>query len=163
MTKRVNVKRFNTLIPNCQSYFQSFDGAISKELNHYVEHQLKNDKQDLAIIHVGTNDLSPRPQKPALSDAEIVSEIEQIGVKCKSSGIRDIIISSIITRRDVDVESRRCHVNSLVKSMCEKNNFIFLSNENILRSHLWKDGLHLSNRGLCVLADNFINVINSSQ
>ena len=155
------LKKFNTFTPNHHSFFQSFTGANSKLLNHHIEPKLESDKHDLAIIHCGTNDLSPRPEKPVLTPAEIVNEIEKIGIKCKSAGINDIIISSIITRKDVDVEVKRISVNTLTKSMCQRNGFKFLSNDNISKSQLWKDGLHLSQRGLNSLANNFIGVINN--
>ena len=85
------------------------------------------------------------------------------GIICMdNTTFRAVIISSIVSRKDVNVEGKRQKVNHLTKSMCEKNGFKFLSNENIDHSHLWRDGLHLSNRGLNVLADNLIGVINNS-
>ena len=161
MTKRVKVNKFNKFTPNYSSFFQSFPGVNSFKLKHHVEPILKEEKRDLAIIHCGTNDLCPRTPTRALSDVEIVKEIEEIGINCKNADVKKIIISGIITRNDIDIEPKRIRVNNLLKSMCDKNGFQYVSNDNINESQLWKDGLHLSHRGLCTLADNFIDIINS--
>ena len=45
--------------------------------------------------------------------------------------------------------------------MCRKHNFIFICNENIRKENLWKDSLPLNDSGMEILADNFINMLNS--
>ena len=37
------------------------------------------------------------------------------------------------------------------------NGFGFISNDNISRTHLWKDGIHLEDLGTNILAGNFVN------
>ena len=40
------------------------------------------------------------------------------------------------------------------------NGFGFISNDNISRTHLWKDGIHLEDLGTNILAGNFVNFLN---
>ena len=40
---------------------------------------------------------------------------------------------------------------------CVLNGFGFISNDNISRTHLWKDGIHLEDLGTNILAGNFVN------
>ena len=44
--------------------------------------------------------------------------------------------------------------------MCRQNGFKFLDNSNIPKHQLWKDGIHLSDQGICTFADNLIQIIN---
>ena len=44
--------------------------------------------------------------------------------------------------------------------MCKKNGKVFLDNGNISNMDLYQDGLHLPERGKCLLAKNFIFVLN---
>ena len=49
--------------------------------------------------------------------------------------------------------------NILCSEQCE-NNFKYIDNSSIEPSHVWKDGLHLNDEGLALLANNFINTLN---
>ena len=40
------------------------------------------------------------------------------------------------------------------------NGFGFISNDNISRTHLWKDGIHLEDLGTNILAGNFVDFLN---
>ena len=82
-------------------------------------------------------------------------------IKCVNAGVSDVIVSGIICRCDTDVEKKRHQVNLKLKTMCDINGFHYLCNDNIISTQLWKDGLHLSNGGICKLADNFINMLNN--
>ena len=42
---------------------------------------------------------------------------------------------------------------------CEKNGFHFVSNDNILRKHLCKDGVHLTDKGTNIFAGNIVDYI----
>ena len=45
--------------------------------------------------------------------------------------------------------------------MCEKNGIVFIGNGNISNMDLYQDGLHLLERGKCLLGNNFIFVLNT--
>ena len=45
--------------------------------------------------------------------------------------------------------------------MCKKNGIVFIDNGNISNMDLYQDGLHLLERGKCLLANNIILVLNN--
>ena len=45
--------------------------------------------------------------------------------------------------------------------MCNKNGIVFIDNENISNMHLYQDGSYLLERGKCLLANNFMCVLNN--
>ena len=49
-------------------------------------------------------------------------------------------------------------INDELQELCKKYNFYI----NINRSFLCDDGVHLSDKGIDILADNFVNNINST-
>ena len=44
-----------------KAFFRSFSGANSKQLNHYIIPTLVDDKPDVVLLHVGTNDILSNP------------------------------------------------------------------------------------------------------
>ena len=42
---------------------------------------------------------------------------------------------------------------------CKRNNFQFISNDNITRQVLWRDGLHLNNDGTYIFASNLVDFL----
>ena len=52
------------------------------------------------------------------------------------------------------------HANYSLKEQCVLNGFGFISNDNISRTHLWKDGIHLEDFGTNILAGNFVDFLN---
>ena len=51
-------------------------------------------------------------------------------------------------------------VNDSLREQCILNGFGFISNDNISRTHLWKDGIHLEDLGTNILAGNFVDFLN---
>ena len=55
-------------------------------------------------------------------------------------------------------------ISSFYDSLRERwvlNRFGFISNDNISRTHLWKDGIHLEDLGPDILAGSFADFLNS--
>ena len=52
-------------------------------------------------------------------------------------------------------------VNKKIAMMYKKNSLVYMDNANIPKSCLFTDGLHLTEKGKCILANNFINILNS--
>ena len=50
-------------------------------------------------------------------------------------------------------------VNDSLRKQCILNGFGFISNDNISRTHLWKDGIHLEDLGSNILAGNFVDFL----
>ena len=73
---------------------KSFPGGTSKELLYYVEPRLKNKKIVNVLLHVGVNDLLN--DESQVSVQNLLDNFNQIGLKCKSAGVKERFISGIV-------------------------------------------------------------------
>ena len=101
--KRIRRIDFNKELRNGKVYFRSFSGATSKQLDHYIIPSLVDDKPDAVIIHVGTNDFLC-----SASYEDIARNIIKIGSNCKSHGVNDVLISSILLKKSVKCTYQTC-------------------------------------------------------
>ena len=51
-------------------------------------------------------------------------------------------------------------MNDSLREQCVLNGFGFISNDNFLKTHFWKDGIHLEDLGTNILASNFVDFLN---
>ena len=80
-------------------------------------------------------------------------------VQCKSYGVNNVAISSILVRKNHDVNEVIKKVNNLLKTLCLEQGFTFICNSAIAREMLWRDGLHLTNEGTNMLSNNFLQYL----
>ena len=73
---------------------KSFPSGTSKELLYYVEPALKNKKFNDALLHVGVNDLLNDERQDFVQN--LLDNLKQIGLKCKSAGVKKVLISGIV-------------------------------------------------------------------
>ena len=69
------------------------------------------------------------------------------------------VISSILPKKNIVLTSLIRQVTDSLREQCLVNGFGFMSNDNISRTHLWKDGIHLEDSGTNNLADNFVDFL----
>ena len=91
--KRIRID-FNKELRNGKAYFRSFSSATSKQLDHYIIPSLVDDHPDAVIIHVGTNDISYNANYE-----DIARNIIKIGSSCKSHGVNNVFVSSILVKK----------------------------------------------------------------
>ena len=84
--------------------------------------------------------------------------MESTAIKCISNGIANVVSGIVINNKKSD--SFVGDVNK-IRMMCKKNSLVYMDNANIPKSCLFTDGLHLVEKGKCILANNFINMLNS--
>ena len=87
--------------------------------------------------------------------------LKQIGLKCKSAGVKRIVISGITVNNkltSVYISS----VNQRISNTCQDNSFVFIDDNNITTSSLFRDGLHLLEIGKRILTNNFMKNLNNS-
>ena len=90
---------------------------------------------------------------------ELIINPKKTATKCVSFGVSQIIGSGIAYNKKV-ANSFVDEVNSKIISMCEHNILGYINNGNISNIHLFDDGLHLLESGMCILANNFICRLN---
>ena len=73
-----------------------------------------------------------------------------------------MLISSILIKRNIRLNSVIRKINDELQELCKKYNFYYISNNEIGRSFLCDDGVHLSDNNMDILAGNFVNNINST-
>ena len=75
--------------------------------------------------------------------------------------MKKILISSILPKRNIALTSLIWQVKNSLMEQCVLNGFGFICNDNISRTHLWKDGIHLEDLGANIRAGNFVGFLNS--
>ena len=81
---------------------------------------------------------------------ELIINLKQTAAKYMSFGVSKVIVSDIVFNKNV-VNSFVDEVNSKIISMCEHNSLGYINNGNISNIHLFDDGLHLLESGMCFL------------
>ena len=95
-----------------------------------------------------------------LNVKDVVQRIIDIGLYCRECDVKDVIISSILVKRNFHLTRIIRQINDLLSEYHVSNNFHYLTNYNTSRQNLWKDGIHLNNVGNNILAENFISYVN---
>ena len=67
---------------------------------------------------------------------------------------------SILSKKNIALICLIQEVNNSLREQCILNEFGFISNDNISRTHLWKDAIHLDDLGTNILAGNFVDFLN---
>ena len=106
----------------------------------------------------GVNDLL-NDKSPSSTD-NLVSNLVNIDNKCKSYGVMDLFVSGIPFNERL-LYTVLTKVNEKIVDMCKKNGIAFIDNGNISNMDLYQYGFHLPEGGKCLLAKNFIFVLNN--
>ena len=136
------------------SFKRSLPGCTASQLKYFVMPSLEEDTPDIAIIQVGTNNITKKNQ----TEADIFSEIMEVVKTCKNGGVNEIYISSLICRPGH--QEKINGINRLLLENAENYDYYYINNNNIETTHLWRDKLHLNHQGICILARNFIEYVN---
>ena len=120
------------------------------------QHQ-KTKKFDAALLYVGVND--PLNDENQDSVQNLLDNLKQIGVKYKSTGVTRILIYRVVNNKLASAYIS--NVNQCISNMCRDNAFVFIDNNNIPTSSLFRDGLHLLEIGKRILANNFMDNLNN--
>ena len=139
---------------------KAFPGTNAKDLKYHMKPTLSDETPDIAVIHVGTNNIPRRRDGTEQTPKEIASEIIDIGKSCQEHGVNKVLISSVLTRLKFHERKRVRQVNDILKDFCREQGFIYICNDFIANDFLWRDGIHLIDEGTNMLANNFIRHIN---
>lgn len=160
MTKGINVRNFNNNYKLGTARFRRFPGAKSKQLKHYVLPTLTDDKPQVVLLQCGGNDLPTGRANPTPVE-DVANEIIEIAKTCENYGVENILISSVITRKQDYMDRRRKELNDLLIEMCYNLGFIYIDNDNIKHEHLYHDGVHLNHDGSNILSNNYLHSLNN--
>ena len=161
---RIRKDKFKQSTPKVRVYMKSFSGANTNHLDYYVVPLLVDEKPDNVVIHTVSNDITKFNYNNVNAEG-LAHRIINVGLKCRSYGVSNIAVSSILKRSSFNINQVICHVNNILKRLVYHVNNILkrLVNNNLVNEHyLWKDGLHLTNEGSSLLLNNFINYLNGN-
>ena len=91
---------------------------------------------------------------------KLADDIIDIAKICTSYGVKDIIVLSVLPKRNISLTRIIRELNDQFKTNCQLNNFGFICNDNVTSNYLWKDGIHFTDKGTNILAGNFVNFLN---
>ena len=126
----------------------------SNDLKHEVMKTIEN-KPNLIIFHVGTNDITNNVD--TIANYQVV-----INKIIKKSPQSNMAISSVIKRLDrKNIDKKVITLNERLKKLCEENHIDYINNDNVDESCLGERKLHLGTKGNAYLASNFIKYVKS--
>ena len=124
-------------------------------MNHYILPTLHKDQPDVVLLHIGSNDINNQT-KDKTDTEKLTGDIINIGKSCIDLVV---VISSVLPKTNISLTRLIRQVNDSLREQCVLNGFGFISNDNISRTHLWKDGIHLEDLGTNILAGNFVDFL----
>ena len=103
---------------------------------------------------MGTNDLTNN-----IDTIQNFKEIIKL-IRTKSPN-SNVAVSTVVIRADKkNMVEKVQELNKKIKELCEKENIDVINNSNLNDTHLSKRKLHLNQKGLSILAKNFISYLN---
>ena len=168
IVKRMDMVNFSEYCKHKMSLKWAFPGCTASQLKHWIKPSLKKDTPDIAIIHVGANNLTKKTQ----SELDTVNEIIEVITKCRNGGVNEIYVSGLTCRYQDKINA----INRLLSINADKYDYYYIDNSNIKQYQLstisiinninyqqyqlWKDNLHLKNNGIYRVAQNFTEQVN---
>ena len=119
---------------------------------------LKDRTYNTAIIHVGVNDFLNNKNTNKVDES--VNNLMSTTIKCISNGIAKVVVSGIVINNKMS-DSFVADVNKNIAMISKKNSLVYMDNENIPKSCLFTDGLHLIEMEKRISVNNFIDILNS--
>ena len=157
-SKRINKRKLKYKVGKMVS-FKCFSGANTKQLDYHIVPTLVDETLQTVVIHIGSNDITETKIKQINLD-DLAQKIIDISLKCRSYGVRNIVILSILVRSSIHLNQIILKAKNILKVFRAINGFDFICNDEIGQEMVWKDGLHLTNGGTAILADNFGKYLN---
>ena len=79
-----------------------------------------NDKPNAIAIHNGTNDILNH-----INHEIIAHSIINVRLDRKSNGINEVLLPSILVKKNPNLTAIVCQVNDMLRDLCEKKWFLF--------------------------------------
>jgi lysophospholipase L1-like esterase len=145
---------------------KAFPGATTDDLHkHYMWPTLNKNTPDVAIIHVGVNNILARGTSDGGATANVIEDIAKdiikCGEACTSAGVNTVCISGVLPFKGRRAHATTNHINHQVAKLCMEHQYDFILHDNIRHDKndpealYYSDGLHLSDKGQDILIDNF--------
>ena len=131
IVKKVDMVNFSEDCKHKMSLKRAFPGCTASQLKHWIKPSLEEDTPDIAITHVGTNNLTKKKQ----SEVDTVNEIIEVIKECRNGGVNEIYVSGLICRPLY--QDKINAINRLLSIYADKYDYYYIDNSNI--KQLWKE------------------------
>ena len=84
--RRIKINLFSNSLYEGKAHLNGFRGANIKRLDHFITPTLVEDRPDIVIIHIGSNDITHNTVDQ-INVKDMVNRIVNIGKKCFSPGV----------------------------------------------------------------------------
>ena len=148
-------------------YVKCFNGANIRNMHSYAKPYVvilpnpmssNERKPNVVILHIGTNDLSPKRNEEDKSAVQIAQEVIELAKGIRENDI-EVIISDLVSRGD-EYETKRKRVNLILADLCSENNYAFIEHASIVASkHLNKSLIHLNKASDNLLEGNIVRAL----
>ena len=130
-----------------------FGGATSADLIDHIKPTLRKKPKNI-ILHVGTNDLT--------NNIDTIPNLKSIIKLARTESPNSTVaISNVVIRTDKkNMIEKVNELNKKIDELCRKESIEVINNSNLKDTHLSKRKLHLNQKGLSILAKNFITYLN---
>ena len=125
------LNELNSSLNRGYAKMKSFPGAELKGLPHYIESTLKDGSFDTAVIHVSVTHLSKNKNKHSLD--ELVTNLRNIALKCRSFGITKVYISEVAVNNKMSASFLES-INTKISDMCRESSCVFIDNRKYSKS-----------------------------
>ena len=129
-------------------------------MNYHILPTLHEDHPDVSLLHIVSNDINNQ-RKDRINTEKLKGDIINIVKSYVNLGVKKVVvILSILPNKNIALTRLMQWMNNSLREQCVLNPFGFISNDNISRTHLWKDAIHLEDLGTNILAGNFVDFLN---
>ena len=137
-----------------------FPGTLSRDILHYGNPTLEESKFDIAIIHVGINNLL-NCEGDIDQINNILRNIEHRVYKCRQYDVKNVFLSGLTITNTLPEQLIK-EFNMSIRNICRRtSDYDYIDNANITLNQVCRNGLHLSGKGKYVLINNYLdNVLN---
>lgn len=157
ITSKIKIYDFNREFKNGKAKHMFFPGSTSEQVLQYLEVNLKINKPDAVLFHVGINDVLNDSSQYGLEN--VINNLQEMVGKCRKYDVKQIFISGLVCSKRVPYSILE-NLNMKIREICLQYDLIYIDNSNIKVSHLYKDNLHLLKSGRDILISNFVACLN---
>ena len=111
------VKYASSRLKKCNTRFRPFIGATVNQMETYIKPSTQDDTPDVAILHIGCNDISSKN----MSANDIAESIINIGRYFKEHNVNNVTISSLIRRSQKYFQHKMKAVNTMLMNKCKND------------------------------------------
>ena len=126
----------------------------AESVNEAVDYiQDRVNPEAMTVIHTGTRNLKKDSPKT------VIQRFQRLETNIKEKKLKKVPLSGIVHRTDRNLWEKIIVIKKAIKSICVRNKWCYIDNDNVDNACLWKDGLHLNKIGKTRLAQNIANSV----